>query len=39
LSITVALGSVMMLVLLGSTRPYYRRHYKMLLDQAAQARA
>ena len=39
LSITVALGAVMMLVLLGATRPFYRRHYKMLLDQAAEAGA
>jgi len=39
LSITVALGAVMMLALLGSTRPFYRRHYKMLLDQAAEAGA
>jgi len=39
LSITVALGAVMMLVLLGFTRPFYRRHYKMLLDQATEARA
>ena len=34
LSITVAIGAVMMLVLLGSTRPAYRRHYRMLLDGA-----
>jgi hypothetical protein len=39
LSITVALGAVMMLALLGGTRPFYRRHYKMLLDQAAPAGA
>jgi MFS family permease len=34
LSITVALGAVMMVILLGSTRPAYRRHYRMLLDGA-----
>jgi MFS family permease len=34
LAITVAIGAVMMLLLLGSTRPAYRRHYRMLLDGA-----
>jgi MFS family permease len=34
LAITVALGAVMMLILLGATRPFYRRHYQMLLKQS-----
>jgi MFS family permease len=34
LAITVTIGALMMITLLGLTRPHYRRHYRMLLDGA-----